>query len=492
MSTPVIPHGIGVRDASVQFPTGRWPDQISYSARDVYLYSVNPSPQIQALDHVHVVNYDLDVSAPYTMNLQLPVMNNLPSKARFYFFYVSRCHNGDTLTFSPVSLSGDTVNGVAGPHSFTLTGTKVLFVCVGVKQNYIIHPINNTIAPAVPVNSIPTVNFNTGIVTPVFGTSPSDIYAGSADVFPGPSMFSAEQDIITGMEGYLVPNVPVPTQPYEGFQCTQSGIYFVQPSLKVSFDYTVGVSGVCLGFYQACFNEFDASGTYTQFVPAASYIPFTLEVGPTPTLLTCNYQTGFFYPMQAGRYYVPSFTWDASSSGTNGSCAIYGNFAFCYWAPLPSGPMMVPGPSAMFSPMSALPAAPAPPAPAPVVGLNEIVMGSKSDNSASRLSLHKKQVQGAKDSAARQASASSYPAGLTLNSAGGGQIGLNDLETIVRQIMRVQAQQPGQQQSAPASPVIISSSSSASSSSSSSSNASGKKRARDPAEYVGTQPPAKR
>ena len=244
-----------------------------------------------------------------------------------------------------------------------------------------------------------------------------------------------------------------------------------------------------MGPYLSNWNEYSAAGAYVGTTVSPAFVPFTPEANPTPSDLTWIYNTANFIPMTAGHIYFPSFTWDDSSAGSNGVASIQGNVAMCYWAPLP-----VPGPGPGPMMFSAMAMAPPAPAPAPVVGLNEIVMGSKSDNTTSRLALHKKQVQGAKDLAARQASASSYPAGLTLNSAGGAQIGLNDLETIVRQIMRVQAsQQPVQQQpSAPASPVIISSSSSASSSSSSSSNAAGKKRARDPAEYVGTQPPAKR
>lgn len=492
MSAP-LPHGIGIRDASVQFPTGRWPDQISYSERDVYLYSVNPSPRIEALDHVHVVNFDLDVSAPYSMTLTLPVMNNLPAKARFYFFYVSRCHNGDTLSFSPVSLSGDTINGVAGPHTFTLTGTKVLFVCVGVKQNYIIHPINNSISPALG-SSIPTVNFsyNPG-VTPIFGPSPTTPFAGSSDIFPGTTGFNAALDIVPGMEGFLVPNTPVPTQAFEGFLCTVSGIYLVQPQFLVSFAFTAGLAGTNLGPYYSNWLEYDATGLLVQGTPSPAFVPFTPEANPTASDLSWVYNTANFIPMTAGHIYFPSFSWDDSSAGSNGEAAIHGNVAMCYWAPLPGGPSIPsPSPSAP-SLFSALAMAPRAPAPAPVVGPNEIVMGSKSDNSSSRLALHKQQVQGVKDAAARKSSSSSsYPAGLTLNTAGGAQIGLNDLESIVRQIMRVQAsqqQQPQQQQ--PSSPsVVISSSSSASSSSSSSSNAAGKKRAREPAvDYAGTQPP---
>ena len=504
MSSP-IPHGTGIQCAAEQFPTGRWPDQIAYSHRNVYLYSVNPSPQIEALSHVHVFNYDLDVSAPYSMTVNLPVMNNLPSKARFYFFYVSRCHNGDTLSFSPVSLSGDTINGIAGPSSFTLTGTKILFVCVGVSQNYIIHPIPATIPSSVSSYANPTVMFRAvnhdGAMDPTFQfTSPVEdagyvtarYTSYTWNPTPDPDMY------IAGMDGYISYQKPIASLGVAGFVCNHPGIYRI--TYSTSGILVVPNSGPLLSIAGNGMLAVLSSGGGSSPIDYASFGAQTVSLAvPNGTMRSGSCTREF--RLLAGFVIVGSVSIDATTAagglGQWGGRDDLSTMTFELIKDLAPPPAPLALGLRSFGPAAAGLSAPPSASLAPAVGPNEIVMGSKSDNAASRLALHKQQVQSAKDTAARNDSSSSsssaYPAGLTLNSSGGTQIGLGDLESIVRQIMRVQASQPQQPAASTFTTpdVVISSSSSASSSSSSSSsNAAGKKRVREDSSWI--EPPAKK
>ena len=483
---------LGVTKPWKQLSTGRWPDQIAFSPdKNVLLYSVNPNPQIAALDHVHVINYDATpTETPFSMVVQLPVMTNLPGGNRFYFFYVSHCNLNDTLSFAVTSLSGDTVNGIAGSVSFTLTGTKVLFVCVGINQNYIIHPINSQIN--IPnASNIPTVHFGHAASTPVNNPPFNTGTAGAAGVFQGPDGFQAESTIVAGMSGYIIPNVDIPTQAFQGFQCTVDGYYLVQPYLLTTVNYTAGVGGTNLGPYQANFLEFDSTGTYTAYYSSSSsYTPFTPKVSPTQTVIQWIYNSAFIQQMRAGNFYVPSFTWDNSSAGTINNVVMQGNVQFCYWAPFLSDSLVEsppdeilesPDPLAFRRMSAAPPALPAPPAP---VNPNEIIMGSKQDTPGNRKSLHQKQASAVREARSQQQlqqrSSSSVHSGFpSLNTAQGNQITLGDLESIIRKVIQRGGGGGGgdggggAQQSA-ASP--------SSSSSSSTSNAAGKKRARESGE----------
>lgn len=221
----------GVPDGR-QFPTGRWPDQLSFNRHlDTYRWSLGSSVQIQALDHVHIVNYDQDGAGPYTMTLTMPVMEHLPAGSRMYYFYVSRCHDGDFLNFSTVPLSGNTVNGVLGTYSFTLTGEKTLFACVGVNGNYIIHPINVNIATPVP----PVVN--SGLSGVLYDATGSSLACGSvatplglsfvfsfqsAAVMPAPQAINTNDYI-----GAFTENVPWSGGAYYGFRCNKAGFWSI-------------------------------------------------------------------------------------------------------------------------------------------------------------------------------------------------------------------------------------------------------------------------
>ena len=494
MSAPPLPHGTGVRDASVQFPTGRWPDQIAYSLRDVYLYSVNPSPQIEALDHVHVVNFDLDVSAPYTMTLTLPVMNRLPSKSRFYFFYVSRCHDGDTLTFSPVSLSGDTVNGIAGPHSFTLTGDKLLFVCIGVKQNYIIHPIPTTV-PVIPPTPVaapnPTIMYRAlprdgQLDTPfAIGAPISDAtynllrYCSYAfNPVPDPLMH------IPGMDGYITYAKPLPGYARAGFVVNHPGIYRV--TYTTSGIYWIPNAGGPLINKEGngLLAIFPAGGgdSPTDWAPFGTKCSTAVAPAPAPASMFSGSVSRVFR-LLAGDQILGSLAVDADVAvggiGEWGGITDLSTYTFELIQDLapPPAPLALAS-LRSFGPAAAGLSAPPSASLAPEINPNEIVMGSKSDNAASRLALHKQQVQTAKDAAARQVSfSSSYPQSSSSSSQQQPQYGLSDLEAIVRQIMRVQQSQVPEIEQQELS---------------SSSNAAGKKRVRQQADVAFIEPPAKK
>jgi len=489
---------IGIQRANEQFPTGRWPDHIAYGERDVYLYSVNPSPLIEALDHIHVVNFDLDPDAPYSMTLNLPVMNNLPAKARMYYFYVSRCHNGDTLHFSPVSLSGDTINGVAGPASFTLTGTKILFVCVGVNQNYIIHPISPSIfSPSVAIPN-PTLMFNAvnhdGTMT-VYQIEHAPIVN---DVDDGVTRYTSNSFnpvpdtgvYIPGMDGYITAVPALPVVGLAGFLVNTGGLYritfntygiYVVPTTTPVGDGSGG-NGLIVNFAS------DGSIVGIRGFGAQAFLNTTGAPDPSLNQGGC----GTCEMLLAANTYVVGVMGIDSTLGPYGQWGGSTDSSTMTFELIKVTP--APSPSSFGGPGFPSPA----PSPAPVVGLNEIVMGSKTDNRASRIALHKKQHQASKDAAQKhQASASSpYPAGLTLQGPQMGQVSLGDLETMFRQFIRAENQKNQQPTSFP----LVSSSSSSSAPSSvssaspSSSNAAGKKRAIVESGGVieSTQPPSKK
>jgi len=228
-----------------QFPTGRWPDQISFDqALDTYKWSLGGVKQIQALDHIHVINYDQDGADPYIFELILPVMENLPAGGRMYFFYVSRCHNLDVLKFSTVALSGNTVNSILGSYSFTLTGEKTLFVCVGIKGNYIIHPINLNISPIIPPT---TSTFLRGVFfdktttgDPVSAAAAPFGYAGyhsfpSTDTYPAIGAAIGNTDMLTA----FTPNVAV--SGFRGFRCTVPGFWSINFHNENTITFTGGI-----------------------------------------------------------------------------------------------------------------------------------------------------------------------------------------------------------------------------------------------------------
>ena len=327
-----------------------WPAGIQYSPEaDKYLYSVQHSWNISALDHLHVVAIDEPQigSVPNVLTLTLPVSYNLPLQSRFYFFYVSEANSNDQLVFSPVFGSGDTINGNAVNYTFVLSGNPQLYIAICVNHNYIIHAFGqNHFSAALPTE----VFFFDQSVGPLFGPSPSSPFPGSSDMFLGNGASSAPLDIVSGMEGFLTPNSAIPTQAFQGFLCNQSGLYMINPQMHGSLQYAAGLRGTNLGALQCNLLEFDPTGGYHETTSGSSFVPWSPASNPLLEDMYWNWNTSFFYPLVAGRYYVLSATWDNSSSGTIGlgPNVWSGIAAFVYWAPdIPIGP----GPS-LFSPTS--------------------------------------------------------------------------------------------------------------------------------------------
>lgn len=219
-----------------QFPTGRWPDQLSHDPNSaVFHHSVNNDVQIEALDHLQIFLFDQDGGEPYTMTVTLPIIENLPGQGRMYLFYVERCHMGDQMVFKVVPGSGDRVNRDLVQHAFTLDGRKTLFFAVGLNGDYLIHPFSGT-EPGSTVGLPPTIQYN---LLPQ--SIPGELYVEYEDYggFDGvgimstlPTLVLSSENVVAGMEGFITVDVPIPAQNFYGFRCERSGWYNVTPNIE--------------------------------------------------------------------------------------------------------------------------------------------------------------------------------------------------------------------------------------------------------------------
>lgn len=418
----------GVPSASM-FGAGRWPDQITFNkALSTFLYSVNSSPYIQALDHIHVINYDLDGADPYTMTINLPIMENLPLGARIYFFYVSRCHDGDQLTFHAVPLSGNSINGILGDYTFTLSGVKTLYMCVGINGNYIIHPFGGIGAPPPPVSS------RSGIQSSMlYFVSPTpqvsfwtDSPAGLRSMFyPNSNAMDVFQPFgDVDISSYFNRNVAVPTKSIYGFQAVQEGWYNINLSFgaAITFDSTAGNNT------WGDLGVFTSAGVQKSHWRSADTCANYYNSATTYPNIMCSQYTH----LDAGDIVVWSFTIQGASIVTS----VYTSavVTFVYYGPT-------------------ITAAPAPLAFSARAGVStlsstqpsEIVMGSAQDTPAKRKEVHKSMVEASKAQTLRNQRAQA----MTLAAAGGSAssamdissqaLTLADVESIVRQVMRASA-----------------------------------------------------
>lgn len=255
-----------------------WPAGIRYSPdHDKYIYSVSHTWQISALDHLHVVVFDVPPAPPAgnTMTLTLPVMANLPLQSRIYFFYVSQANPEDILKFVPVTGSGDTINGNAVSYSFLLNGEPQLYIALAVKGNYVVHAFGRN---SITTGSIPTEFYEydslvaptANVVTPYSTSNP-----GSYEMVAGNGASSAAVVIVDGMQGYITPNSLVPAGSFQGFLCNQSGTYLINPDIDATLIYTPAfftAAGSNLGPYQANLLEYNADGSFSKTIisPARS------------------------------------------------------------------------------------------------------------------------------------------------------------------------------------------------------------------------------
>jgi hypothetical protein len=243
-----------------------------------------------------------------------------------------------------------------------------------------------------------TIPANTGTIVSGGFTSG---YAGVVEhsiILPAAAV-SAASVIYPGMTGYIVPNQLIPVVTQYGYQCTVSGLYKL--SNRQRFTCTFTIAGTTNGFVGCLFQHFTSAGsvvaadnilfpvrggsdngnvspylwqcfatgdTYVNLV-AGDYYIFSMVYDWTGTPAVSNpswdgvvyfeymkpstqlstpiywkYTDAFFYPMTAGHYYAPSFTYDNSSAGTTTVPFLDGELSFCYWAPLPG-----PGVSSLMS-----------------------------------------------------------------------------------------------------------------------------------------------
>jgi len=438
-----------------QFPTGRWPDQIAYSRQlDTYIWSLGAVKQIQALDHIHVVNYDQDGAPPYTMELIMPVMENLPAGSRMYFFYVSRCHDGDQLKFSPVALSGNTVNGVLGTYTFTLDGSKQLFVCIGVNGNYIIHPINLAISPVIPSSDIYLrgVNFTTALTTDSnIATQPyatSDLFMWPTTAYyPAPTAIG-DNSLIAA----FTPNVSIFSNVYFGFQCTVAGYWSVNYHMNFTSTWATS-SGSLIGSNLMVVNSTGVTLKYNIYGGQS-------QLGAASGTVAGHLGDEVKIPLAVGDIVMLGAAFDFAGDYTDSSIT-GANVTFIYLGPYPVLPPA--GPSLM-----ALRSASSSSSSSSDVASNEIVMGSENDTPKKRKELHKKLIdeQQQSDQKRKQQQlefASSFSSNPPPPSPSSQQpsFTLADVENIVRKVMS--SQQQAAQQSVPQAEVLSVSSSSSSS-----------------------------
>ena len=256
-----------------------WPAGVKYDPNSSrYVYSVSNAFQISALQHVHVIDIDVVPTPPATntMSLTLPIMKNLPLESRLYFFYVTNSSAGDQLTFLPVSLSGNTVNGNALGYSFILSGSPELYIAIGIADNYIIHAFGKN-NPGPTNIGLPTEYYDYNEeIPPIVGPTFSDFLFTPAtkDLYAGNASVSAPVTVVTGMEGFLTREVPVPTQTFHGYRCNTTGMYLVNPQIEGRLYYAANAGDTNLGGLQANFLEFNADGSYSKASTAPSFVPF--------------------------------------------------------------------------------------------------------------------------------------------------------------------------------------------------------------------------
>lgn len=458
--------GIGIRGGH-DFGRTSWPERIAFDgANDIYLYSISSNVKIQALDHVHVVNYDLDGASPYSMTLQLPVMESLPGKNRCYFFYVTRCHLNDTLTFAPVALSGNSINGVVGNYTFTLGGNKALFMCVGINGNYIIQSFGQL--TAAPVAYTPSgISSNLTTLTDLYALN---FYAdnpntGFATFLPSGTAYSAFTAFgNTNISSYITPNVAIPTvSSGYGFRCNVAGWYHFAGRFTESLQWdSTGAKLVwadvavydSTGAIKYHLKNPNSCGTY--FLGNTDY-PNTM----CSTFLNLALNDYVLFSSSAQGASIVSHAWLA------------GNVTFVYYGPTLVGggggaPALMSidgGVPALLSSDMALEDIP-PPAPALLRSLGvavpsdvqdpadppEIVMGSAEDTHQHRKKIHAEHIKKKEEMAARAQSAKRSRQDFMGGMDGGSgsvssqpSMSLSDVESIVRQVLKQQqAQQPQQ------------------------------------------------
>lgn len=269
-----------------------WPAGVAHNpSTDLFLYSVGSDFTIDPYSHIFVINYDTVYSAPRDININLPIIDNLQHGSKIYLFYVEDSHLGDTLTFSVVTGSGNTVNGSPTSWFDTQDGGRALYIACGFGSSWLIKSFGNPTNLNAP-SPIPMVQY----LGPQFTRSDSN--SQFQNWFIGPSGTNMLV-WVPGMEWYIEPGGVA--GPERTFICHKSGLYCIsgcsdnqgygseivlnrtqlrllQP-LNTTPDPDVPWS--TLPVFSSQLREYDNTGTQT-----STNIPITVNVSylvPTPT-----------------------------------------------------------------------------------------------------------------------------------------------------------------------------------------------------------------
>ena len=211
-----------------------WPAGIEHNpVESTFLYSVSNTWFINPLDHFQIVSIDeaqVPPGNPNTMTLTMPIVDSLPMGSRIFFFYVSQANVGDLLTFQPVFGSGNTINGNALGFTFTLSGGRQLIFAFAINNNYIIHNAGLN-APDPDPPFVPPCQIMQMTTQQAAFLSDSYLISstcpGYRHAFPTQSDNWVVENVMSGMEGYILPDEALPgggAGAY-GFRCTEPGYY---------------------------------------------------------------------------------------------------------------------------------------------------------------------------------------------------------------------------------------------------------------------------
>lgn len=445
-------------------PTGRWPDQISFDpSHNIYLWSVSNNVQINALGHVHVAVFDQDGFDPYTMTLQLPVVEHLPGSGRIYFFYVPYCHLGDQLIFSQVAGSGNAINGLLTPHTFTLLGQKVLYVAIAINGNYIIHPFNGLTAPPPPSAALPpTMLYYLDDNEPgAPGSFEIDTYGFEYGYGLHMTTLTPSQgfdNIVSGMEGFLTENVQVDILNLAGFRCEQSGWYHVHFSDSWRVEWTdPNVPSWCYPL-RAFFREWNGAFNTNTWEMSGGGMKDYWWSPPTEGGMICQFSAPAWVYMQQGRVYTWEVNYNADGDplAVSTSTHFKGYFTFQYYGPgvAPGPPLVAPmNKTFLKKPKDGKPIPPEsfsypiglskpPPSQDSKKEKSDIIMGTKEDTRSKRIekqmkSLKEKDDKKKLDERERDMRMDISSSSSSSSSSGGGGVTLSDIEKVVGQMMAI-------------------------------------------------------
>lgn len=295
-------------------PSTSWPGSFGYDPNsDLFRYSVQSSWKINVFSHLFIVNYDVGL-APRSMEISLPILDNLPSRSRLYFVYVENSDIGDTLNFSVVPGSGNVVNQDPVSKSFDLSSSPVLFIVGGFHNNWIIFPFAKTASSSSIQSDLPLQKWDYTL-TPITNTAWYDFYPWAFYSF-----FQYDTSLLTGnniFPGGLMTYVLLPDTYLisEGtlyaFTPSQSGYYSININGQMTFQYNMVDDTVTVvqGKILECYDG-NAARSVAQF-PVDCFI---WEGGGDRQTAAVSTEVKLY--MQTGMYYVVAILWYHTSESS--------------------------------------------------------------------------------------------------------------------------------------------------------------------------------